>query len=553
LQYNGEPQTILKRKLEERCPQISTKTFGTIYGSNKRIANLKYDKWMVTVDHTVAGVGSENIQRRLPHHYIKSSEWDSYGIELVSPVLSTGLPYYKRDIQQLVNATVGTSRDKYGAFITNQCGFHVHVEAPKNLEVLKELAILLLIYEEEIGRLHAPVRRPGHASAAGQLESNRLYFLDVNVDSPNRVGGDFSTRALIEENGSIRKIRNRISIIQKKKSLSQKMCWPSTIESPHGDRNRLVNFTYLVRGDGFAETIEFRQARGTLDPEEIFHWIDFCIGLVRLAEYYYQNPNDFPVTDFQELHSGEGTSDNQVGVFRLMTDMGLSQEAIRFWDEKVKRYEAYQDGDEDDTTDYELPPLDDNPEDDDSVVSHSVGGWDNIGAYDDDQAENHDADSKNTSVASPYTSREDDLSTTPVQEVSYREASRSKEAEMAGIDIMHIDSSLMVRETRYHSNTAAHLERLRQQVQRVRKRKTQSAFKNIALRKLHKHLLASSPAYSAKKVPFSPPQRENVVARPSRRINQMNWHQLRSSRTNLMPSTLPGAIRGLPHVAKSII
>ncbi|EHL00578.1 hypothetical protein M7I_3463 [Glarea lozoyensis 74030] len=332
------------RNLRKQCPQIPTKIFGTIYGSKKALANLKYDKWIITPDHTVNGVGSENVQNRLPKHHISSNKWDSYGMELVSPVLNTRFANHKEEIQQLVTAAVGTPQNKHSSFITNQCGFHVHVEAPQDLEVLKELAILVLLFEEKISRLHPPVRRPGHASAAGQLESNRLYFLDVDEDNPNRVGGDFSTKALIAENGSVQRIRNRINIIAKKTSLSQKMCWPARIGSPNGDRNRLVNFTYLVRGEDFAETIEFRQARGTLDPDEISHWIDFCVGLVRLAEYYSKNPDAFPVKNFDDLHSGEGTPENPVGVFRLMKDMGLSQEAVRFWDGKIKKYEAYQVG-----------------------------------------------------------------------------------------------------------------------------------------------------------------------------------------------------------------
>jgi hypothetical protein len=39
-------------------------------------------------------------------------------------------------------------------------GLHVHVQAPETLDVLRELALLLLIYEEEISCLHPPCRRP---------------------------------------------------------------------------------------------------------------------------------------------------------------------------------------------------------------------------------------------------------------------------------------------------------------------------------------------------------------------------------------------------------
>jgi hypothetical protein len=348
VQYDGEPQDILQRILKKRCPRIPTKTYRTEY-CTKTIDNLKYDTWTITVDHTVNGVGSDNIQGRLPNHKIKSNEWDSYGLELVSRVFNTGSPTHKDEIRQLVETTVGTPQDTYGSFITNQTGFHVHVEAPRSMEILKELAVILVIYEEEVSRLHAPVRRPGHAGAARQLESNRLFFLNPYEDNYSLVGGDYTTEALIQANGSISMIRSRISSIKTRTILSQRMCWPSTSKFPNGNRNRLVNFTYLCRGEDFPETIEFRQARGSLDPEEISHWVDFCVGLVRLAEHYSQNPDAFPAKTFEELRSGEG-------VFKLMKDMVLSPEAIGFWDAKIKRYEEYRE--EDDRTDCELEPVD---------------------------------------------------------------------------------------------------------------------------------------------------------------------------------------------------
>jgi hypothetical protein len=352
LQYDGEPQAILKRKLDERCPHIPTKTFGTIYGSKKTLEYLKYDQWMITVDHSVNGVGSDNIQKRLPNHEIKPDKWDSYGIEMVSPILSTGSPSHKEEIRQLIEAAVGTPQDSYGSCITNQCGLHVHVEAPESMEVLKELAILLVLYEEEISRLHAPVRRPGHPAAFRQLESNRLFFLDVDEDNWTRVGGDYSTEALLKAYGDIPRVRSGIKFLNDKTSLSRRMCWPASKNRENGNRNRLVNFTYLCRGDGYAETIEFRQARGSLDPEEISHWVDFSVGLVTLAGFYSQNPEAFPAKTFEGLHSGKG-------VFQLMEDMGLRPEAIQFWQERRRRYESFLPGGEDDRTDCELPPVDD--------------------------------------------------------------------------------------------------------------------------------------------------------------------------------------------------
>ncbi|KAG9229587.1 hypothetical protein BJ875DRAFT_387045, partial [Amylocarpus encephaloides] len=340
--YNMEPQRILQRKLCQTLPRIPTRVFGTIYGPDKTEAKMKYDQWAVTVDHTVCGVGSANIPGSLPNRNIDPREWDSYGLELVSPVLNSANPQHKVDIKQLVEETAGIPDDRHGAFITKQCGLHVHIEAPQILEVLKELATLLVIYEEEISRLHPAVRMPGHRAAANQLDSNRLYFLhggdlDFDKTKANWVGGNFSTSALKKEY-NIPRLRARMSLIKKKEALSQKMCWPSPPDKPNGGRRRLVNFTYLTRGKGYAETIEFRQARGSLDGEEINHWIDFCVGLVKFADFYVHNPDKFPVKSFDDIRQNEGTPANNFGIFKLMRDMDLSESAIQFWYNKIQQY-----------------------------------------------------------------------------------------------------------------------------------------------------------------------------------------------------------------------
>ncbi|KAH6670543.1 hypothetical protein B0J14DRAFT_486004, partial [Halenospora varia] len=346
--YETEPQTIMQRKINQKLPEIPTRISDTIYGSRKTIKEMQeYKDWLITVDHSVCGVGSQNIPTRLPHVTKKDSKnWDSYGIELVSPILNTGVPAHHQQLSQILNTVTGTKNDTYGAFITNQCGLHVHVEAPKNLVVIKELAVLLVILESEISRLHPPCRRPGHAVTRRQLESNRIFFLkgcDIDFDEGTL---DFSnvncsTYALSQKK-SIQGIRNRINLIKHKESLSQKMNYPPPPDhsSPNGNRNRLVNFVSMTRGAGFASTIEFRQARGTLDPVEIGHWVDFCVKLVKVAEYYATNPDNFMPKKWEDMRGEGGTTD----VFDLMGDMELSDEAREFWKGRVEKYARYQVG-----------------------------------------------------------------------------------------------------------------------------------------------------------------------------------------------------------------
>lgn len=204
---------------------------------------------------------------------------------------------------------------------------HVHVEAPKDLRVLQELSLLLVIYEETISTLHAPHRRPGHPATTDMLESNRLWWMYNDDD-------DFdSSTAAFAKRYTISQLRDHFRFIKSKQSLARRMCYPKKPEGPQSDRNRLVNFTYLTRGKGYPETIEFRQAAGSLDAEEISHWIDFCLDLVKFAEICVKDPERFPFKEWRMLDNGTlGTP----GLLHFMHAMGHSPDGIKFWKKRAK-------------------------------------------------------------------------------------------------------------------------------------------------------------------------------------------------------------------------
>jgi hypothetical protein len=171
--YVREPMDILNSKLGKACPDLEFAVRDTLYEKNK--TKELYEKWLVTMDHTVCGVGSENIPSwlpdRVPSQDLKS--WDSYGLEVVIPVFDTTSDQGKEEIARVLDIIKGREGDNTGAFIPNQCGFQVHVQAPKDFRVIQELAKIHLIYEEEIARLNAHSRRPGrHPAAKDSSESN---------------------------------------------------------------------------------------------------------------------------------------------------------------------------------------------------------------------------------------------------------------------------------------------------------------------------------------------------------------------------------------------
>lgn len=241
-----------------------------------------------------------------------------------------------------------------------ECALHVHVQAPESLDALEELAIILLIYEEEISRLHPPCRRPysknGQDGPRGSIDSNRIFWvLPDSTETPDRSSRQFQDldRTLAELKRQYRTVdelknyvRYRIPDENRaKERLIKRMNYPAgpdeNGQGAHrfGNRNRIVNFTTAIRGPEFPKTIEFRQARGSLCDQEIMHWVKFCIGLVQLADFYRETPEKFRVKDWEDVHQSDGTYQrNKIDVFDLMRDMQLGDDEISYWQTKVAFY-----------------------------------------------------------------------------------------------------------------------------------------------------------------------------------------------------------------------
>ncbi|TAQ84418.1 hypothetical protein B7494_g7261 [Chlorociboria aeruginascens] len=376
LAYETQPQEIVKRILDKQCPEIASRIEGTMLPVDK--TEKSYDKWIVTVDHSVCGVGSKNIPKWLPKKVaqVDAEHWDSYGIEIVSPVLKTDESAYRKEISKITDALHGNAEDKYGAFITNQCSLHVHVQAPTETEVFEQLAILLLIYEEEISRLHPAIRRPEHPASKLYINSNRLALV-LEQDQGHINTADCSTAALQQRNITIQHIQEAIEQghhIQRpdgtfirapmsRKQLAAFMNYPLNNRNPLGDRNRLVNFTCAVRpnaadGQKFAKTIEFRQAGGSLDKVLIERWVEFCVQLMRLAAFYAKN-EERRVRSWDESYEEAGEEKKRIDVFCLLEEMGLDEQAILFWRQRVEMYRERREGSRDDVSDDEDIPFDD--------------------------------------------------------------------------------------------------------------------------------------------------------------------------------------------------
>lgn len=346
--YNLEPQELVLKKLNKKVAWLK----GNIKRSGLRKRNDKikgsYDQWIISTDFTVVGQGSANLYKWIPRISGRSSKrWDSYGIEVVSRVLRSDDHRDTAELEEIVKALKGTGDELYEGFITNQCALHVHVEAP-DLATLKELACILLIYEEEISRLHPRCRRPGHPVARGNLISNRLHTLlgadyITYEETVQEIWDQPAETSLYRKQRTIQQIRDEVDQLRDEKELAGYMCFPLTHTS------RLVNFLSL-RSSLRAHTIEFRQARGSLNVKDVTHWVDFCLSLVQLAEYYVFNPDD----RIKEWPDENNNAMEEVDIFKLMDAMKLSERSVSFWRSKVAKYMGFRE--EDNRSDTEKLP-----------------------------------------------------------------------------------------------------------------------------------------------------------------------------------------------------
>ena len=107
------------------------------------------------------------------------------------------------------------------------------------------------------------------------------------------------------------------------------MNWPAHgLGNELGNRARQVNFTAAARPPNAPYTVEFRQARGTLDATDVQKWVEFCTGLVMVAQFYVDNPGTFPMKTFKSFSVGEDGEPvaERFYIMDLMNDMWMSEE-----------------------------------------------------------------------------------------------------------------------------------------------------------------------------------------------------------------------------------
>jgi hypothetical protein len=107
---------IVEKVLAEKCPELKFNVEGAMKLDHK--TKDKYDKSIITVDHSVCGVGSANIPKWLPEYNLDAAlaqAWDSFGIEVVSRVYHRKSDPDNNEIRKIIETVKCRPGHKHGA------------------------------------------------------------------------------------------------------------------------------------------------------------------------------------------------------------------------------------------------------------------------------------------------------------------------------------------------------------------------------------------------------------------------------------------------------
>lgn len=327
--YHDEPLQLARDVI---CQATGSQNTRVHYDANYT-KQTDYSAWSISNDSSLNGLTKlamiEAFNDRIPT-LDAANNWDSWGVELISPPYAD--PAHARsEISTMLSSLRGTPSSDHGATVSTICGMHVHVGLPDNkpfaITTLQHLAYLLVVYEEEISQLHEPQRQ----QAEVEILSNRENFFFDGCAEPVE-------RLVINPETGERKRKKFVPIFKPLDEIRALLF--ETVDAAGVPLERLLGFigrhrAHLVNFSGLVKenrpnTIEFRQHAGTLDPRDVFWWVQFCTGLVQLAHQYAITGDECPVSDWED----------RIDIEDLFEAIGLPDEGREFFRERREVYGA---------------------------------------------------------------------------------------------------------------------------------------------------------------------------------------------------------------------
>ncbi|KAI5462803.1 putative amidoligase enzyme-domain-containing protein [Mariannaea sp. PMI_226] len=299
-QYSDEPLLIARNILDPN----GTKDI-TLIPHYQSLEEAEYKRWYITADPTLRG-DRKRMNMELQDRITNKNNWDSYGLEFISPVFETWNPaIWYPELEYITSKIQGSPSASHGAFVNRHCGLHVHIGPPQreifSTETIRHLGFILYVYEPVINTLHPPLRWT-------------TAFIEVSTENPgvpvsNRWAANVSPDGFWSHTEGL----NRSSLIDH-------IC-------PHGKKH-LVNLSPLKRAAPFSTTIEFRHHAGTVDMKDIRWWVLFTSKFVALAQRCAATGHRIPVPTL------EPSLDD------LMHELNFPKDGIEFYQARAADYGA---------------------------------------------------------------------------------------------------------------------------------------------------------------------------------------------------------------------
>lgn len=314
---------------------------------------VDFSRWYISDDPSLLGVDKPTMISSFGSRVPDVDKWDSHGVELVSrPLPATSESF--DEIKQHLEPLKGTASSQYSAMITSHCALHVHVGFPDpapgqprttfGLSLLQHLAYLLVMYEDQISRMHPPSRRAGSEAAMKDCITNLDEFAEASVNaSYQNIDGEY-----FEAHGKLgdyieleESIATPISYeISRRLIFAGDMTTAKLVKLMCGTiKDHIVNFTYLLRPAQAARTLEFRQHEGSLDPEAIRWWVNFVLSLVKLADQMadrYGADKEYAGEGYPRAENGGEARLEELWELMAFDDQGrlFYERRMEIWDEE---------------------------------------------------------------------------------------------------------------------------------------------------------------------------------------------------------------------------
>ncbi|RDW79979.1 hypothetical protein BP6252_04617 [Coleophoma cylindrospora] len=255
--------------------------------------NGGFKKWSIVTDASVRAIDHE-------HEFV----WNS--IEVISPAY-----YIFDDTLDEIRKACRLLAENYMIHINETAGMHVHVGLGHQrfqLGYLRRLLAFFWGFEEQLNTLHPKHRSAEHCGWARSLREQSVYA--------NRSATAVTKVVLPGIEEGIRYF------------LGHPFASSRNIAKEAGGfdgngKTMAYNFSSIELEEPLKHTIEFRQAAGTVDEEEIVTWIRTCVGIVDFCRRIDGGKSFDRVIALAR----EKDSLDKINVIQLLRRMGLGDQA----------------------------------------------------------------------------------------------------------------------------------------------------------------------------------------------------------------------------------